>query len=179
MPLPARPSAQALSGTGALRVTGEFIKTHMAPQAHEIWVSDPTWGNHNTIFQKAGLTVRTYPYYEKETKGFNFDGMMTCLRDEVAPGAAVLLHACAHNPTGVDPTEEQWKQIADLMQEKKLVPLMDSAYQGYASGNLDKDAFAATSIEKQTSAELPKTFAVALESEGPNLPSLACSPESC
>jgi len=136
-------SAQALSGTGALRVAGEFIKTHMAPEAHTIWVSDPTWGNHNTIFQKAGLAVKTYPYYHKETRGFNFDGMMACLKDEVAPGSVILLHACAHNPTGVDPTEDQWKQIADLMQEKKIIPMMDSAYQGYASGCLEKDAFAA------------------------------------
>lgn len=134
-------SAQALSGTGALRVVGEFIKTYMPPQAHEIWVSDPTWGNHNTIFAKSGLTVKTYPYYKKETRSLDFDGMIKALGD-AAPGAAVLLHACAHNPTGVDPTVEQWKQICDLMQQKKLVPLMDSAYQGYASGDLEKDAFA-------------------------------------
>jgi len=135
-------SAQALSGTGALRVCGDFIKTYMPEEAHEIWLSTPTWGNHNTIFAKSGLKVKEYPYYKPETRGFDFDGMMKCLREQATPGAAVLIHACAHNPTGVDPTEEQWRQIADLFQEKSLVPLMDSAYQGYASGDLNKDAFA-------------------------------------
>jgi len=136
-------SAQALSGTGALRVAGDFIKTYMPPEAHEIWVSKPTWGNHNAIFAKAGLAVKEYPYYQAATKSLDFDGMINCLRNEAQPGAAVLLHACAHNPTGVDPTEDQWRQIADVFAEKKLVPLMDCAYQGYASGSLDKDAFAA------------------------------------
>mmetsp|Transcript_72323 Transcript_72323/g.225504 ORF Transcript_72323/g.225504 Transcript_72323/m.225504 type:complete len:408 (-) Transcript_72323:279-1502(-) len=134
-------SVQALSGTGALRVASEFVKTHMPASMHEIWVSDPTWGNHNTIFAKAGLTVKTYPYYKADTKSLDFDGMMNALKS--APeGAMVLLHACAHNPTGVDPSEEQWKQIAEVMKARRLFPLMDSAYQGYASGSLDKDAFA-------------------------------------
>merc|ERR1719277_972027 len=107
-----------------------------------IWISDPTWGNHPTIFKKAGLDVKTYPYYDPASKGFNFEGMMKALKEQASEGAMVLLHACAHNPTGVDPTEEQWKQIAKVMKERRLVPLMDSAYQGYASGSLDKDAFA-------------------------------------
>jgi aspartate/tyrosine/aromatic aminotransferase len=135
-------SAQGLSGTGSLRVAGEFIKAYLKPEAHEIWVSNPTWGNHNTIFQKAGLDVKEYNYYQPETRGFNFDGMMKALKEEASPGSVVVLHACAHNPTGVDPTEEQWRAIAAVMQERRLVPLLDSAYQGYASGSLDKDAFA-------------------------------------
>jgi len=135
-------SVQALSGTGSLRVAGEFIKSFLGPEAHTIWVSDPTWGNHNAIFQKAGLQVKAYPYYDPKTCGFNFDGMYKALKEEATPGSHVLLHACAHNPTGVDPSEDQWSQIAEVMMEKKLVPLMDSAYQGYASGSLDKDAFA-------------------------------------
>jgi len=135
-------SVQALSGTGALRVVAEFVKTHMPATMHEIWVSDPTWGNHNTIFAVSGLIVKTYPYYDKTApRSLNFDGMIAALKG-ATPGAMVLLHACAHNPTGVDPTEEQWKQIAEVMKEKQLTPLMDSAYQGYASGSLDKDAFA-------------------------------------
>merc|ERR1711870_119110 len=80
--------------------------------------------------------------YKAATRGFDFEGMIKALKEDATPGAHVLLHACAHNPTGVDPTEQQWKEIADVMQEKKLMPLMDSAYQGYASGSLDKDAFA-------------------------------------
>jgi len=135
-------SVQALSGTGALRVAGEFIVSHLAPEAREIWVSDPTWGNHNSIFAAAGLTVKAYPYWAAATKSLNFEGMIGALRKDATPGAMVLLHACAHNPTGVDPTEAQWKEIAEVMKERKLVPMLDSAYQGYASGSLEKDAFA-------------------------------------
>lgn len=135
-------SLQALSGTGSLRVCAEFISTHMGEEARTIWVSDPTWGNHISIFEKANMKVKMYPYYAKETRGFNFEGMMKVLREDAAEGSVILLHACAHNPTGVDPTEEQWKEIAQVMKARNLVPLMDSAYQGYASGSLDKDAFA-------------------------------------
>lgn len=134
-------SVQCLSGTGSLRVAAEFIKTHMEPEAHTIWVSNPTWGNHHTIFKRAGLAVNEYPYYKASTRGFDFTGMMTALKS-VPRGAVVLLHACAHNPTGVDPTEDQWKAIACIMRQRELVPLVDSAYQGYASGSLEKDAFA-------------------------------------
>jgi len=135
-------SVQGLSGTGSLRVCAEFTKTFLSPEADEIWISKPTWGNHIAIFQVAGLIVKEYPYYEAETRGFDFEGMLKALKEDAKPGSMVLLHACAHNPTGVDPTEEQWKAIAAVMQEKKLIPLMDSAYQGYASGSLDTDAFA-------------------------------------
>mmetsp|Transcript_81090 Transcript_81090/g.262088 ORF Transcript_81090/g.262088 Transcript_81090/m.262088 type:complete len:410 (+) Transcript_81090:73-1302(+) len=135
-------SVQGLSGTGSLRVCAEFTKTFLSPEADEIWISKPTWGNHIAIFQVAGLIVKEYPYYAAETRGFDFEGMLKALKEDAKPGSMVLLHACAHNPTGVDPTEEQWKAIAAVMQEKKLIPLIDSAYQGYASGSLDTDAFA-------------------------------------
>jgi len=135
-------SVQGLSGTGSLRVCAEFTKTFLSPEADEIWISKPTWGNHIAIFQVAGLIVKEYPYYQPETRGFDFEGMLKALKEDAKPGSMVLLHACAHNPTGVDPTEEQWKAIAAVMQEKKLIPLIDSAYQGYASGSLDTDAFA-------------------------------------
>lgn len=132
-------SCQALSGTGSLRVAGEFISTYLAEPAHTIYMSDPTWGNHPAIFKKAGMQCKTYRYFDAKTKGLNFEGMMEDLR--AAPlGSTVLLHACAHNPTGVDPSEEQWKQIADLVEQKKFLPIMDNAYQGYASGDLDYDA---------------------------------------
>jgi len=134
-------SVQALSGTGALRVAAEFVMTHMAAHTKkEIWVSDPTWGNHNTIFEHAGLTVKSYPYWAPATKSLNIDGMLKAL-ESASPGALVLLHACAHNPTGVDPTEAQWEEIVEVMTRRKLTPLMDSAYQGYASGSLEKDAY--------------------------------------
>jgi len=135
-------SLQALSGTGALRIVAEFVKTHLPAEAHEIWCSDPTWGNHPAIFAKAGLTPKVYPYWNAETKGINIEGMLECLRTQATEGSMVLLHACAHNPTGVDPTREQWAEIARVMKERRLIPLMDSAYQGYASGDLDFDAWA-------------------------------------
>jgi len=142
-------SLQALSGTGALRIVAEFVKTHLPAEAHEIWVSDPTWGNHPAIFQKAGLTTKTYPYWNPKTKGIDFEGMITTLKTQAKEGSMVLLHACAHNPTGVDPTREQWKEIANVVKEKRLIPLMDSAYQGYASGDLEYDAWAARFFEAE------------------------------
>eukprot|EP00928_Gymnodinium_smaydae_P088736 TRINITY_DN72796_c0_g1_i1.p1 TRINITY_DN72796_c0_g1~~TRINITY_DN72796_c0_g1_i1.p1 ORF type:complete len:414 (+),score=79.01 TRINITY_DN72796_c0_g1_i1:228-1469(+) len=142
-------SVQALSGTGALRVVGEFVKEHLKSEAHEIWVSDPTWGNHPTIFQRAGLSVKVYPYWNEATRGLNFDGMIDALKNKASEGAMVLLHACAHNPTGVDPTQEQWKVLAQVIKEKRLIPLMDNAYQGYASGDLDNDAWATRYLVSQ------------------------------
>eukprot|EP00933_Yihiella_yeosuensis_P050178 TRINITY_DN47941_c0_g1_i1.p1 TRINITY_DN47941_c0_g1~~TRINITY_DN47941_c0_g1_i1.p1 ORF type:complete len:411 (-),score=97.53 TRINITY_DN47941_c0_g1_i1:202-1434(-) len=141
-------SVQALSGTGALRVAGEFMVHNLGMAGKEIWVSNPTWGNHNTIFEKAGLKVGAYPYWDAASKSLNFAGMMDCLKNQASEGAVILLHACAHNPTGVDPTAEQWDQIAAVMKERNLLPLLDSAYQGYASGCLDKDAYAVRLFEK-------------------------------
>lgn len=139
-------SAQVLSGTGALRVMAEFVTTHFPKESHEIWVSDPTWGNHTAIFEKGGLKVKVYPYWEGESKSINFAGMMGALKT-AAPRSLVLLHACAHNPTGVDPSEAQWREIAAVMKERDLIPVIDSAYQGYASGDLEKDAFACRLFE--------------------------------
>jgi len=128
-------SAQTLSGTGALRIIGDFLAKHRpAP----IYVSNPTWGNHNTIFATCGLKVRQYRYFDPKTKGFDFAGMIADLQ-AATPGSIVLLHTCAHNPTGVDPTFEQWKEIARVVKENNLYPFFDTAYQGFVSGNLDKD----------------------------------------
>jgi len=129
-------TVQAISGTGALRVGFEFIK-HFLPS--EVYYSDPTWGNHLTIIEKAGLTHKKYPYFDPATKGLNFDGMVKTL-EGAKPGSIVLLHVCAHNPTGVDPTEEQWRILAKLFKKNKLFPFFDSAYQGFATGDLRRDA---------------------------------------
>lgn len=131
-------TSQALSGTGGLRIVAEFVKTYMATPLHTVYISDPTWGNHPTIFEKAGMSVKKYPYWDGGKKALNIDGMLATLKG--APrGSLVLLHACAHNPTGVDPTPEQWNAIMDVMEANRLVPLLDSAYQGYASGDLVRD----------------------------------------
>ena len=129
---------QALSGTGGLRVFGELIRRH----GHKhIYVPTPTWGNHIPIFTNAGLEVRKYRYYNDTDSSLDFQGMMEDLANMPA-GSCVLLHACAHNPTGMDPTLEQWKQISETMLHKQLFPFFDAAYQGFASGDADKDAAA-------------------------------------
>jgi aspartate/tyrosine/aromatic aminotransferase len=131
---------QSLSGTGSLRVGGEFL-SRFYPNSKIIYVPDPTWANHHAIFQRAGLEVRKYRYYHPATRGLDFEGMKEDLA--AAPeGAVVLLHACAHNPTGVDPTPEQWQGILDVVKFRQLLPFFDSAYQGFASGDLDRDGAA-------------------------------------
>ncbi|XXG55857.1 hypothetical protein AAC387_Pa03g3424 [Persea americana] len=131
-------TVQCLSGTGSLRVGAEFLARHYHQRT--IYIPQPTWGNHPKVFTFAGLSVKTYRYYDPATRGLNFQGLLEDLGSAEASGAIVLLHACAHNPTGVDPTLDQWEQIRQLMRSKALLPFFDSAYQGFASGSLDADA---------------------------------------
>ncbi|MEX2214616.1 MAG: amino acid aminotransferase [Phycisphaeraceae bacterium] len=129
-------------GTGGLRVAGDYLaKIHNKPI---ILVSDPTWANHDAIFQASGLNVQTYPYFDAKTNGLNFEGMIAALKS-AAPGSVVLLHGTCHNPTGVDPTPEQWKTIAETIAEKGLLPLVDFAYQGFAVG-IREDATCLTAL---------------------------------
>jgi aspartate/tyrosine/aromatic aminotransferase len=150
-------SCQALSGTGALRVAGEFLNSQLGVK--KLYHSDPTWGNHTAIFGKCNMKVETYPYYKPATRGFDFEGMIGGIK-QMEPGSVILLHACAHNPTGVDPTHQQWPQIVEAIKAAKLIPLLDNAYQGYASGDLDKDNFA-TKLFEQSGIEfvLTQSFA--------------------
>jgi len=127
---------QALSGTGGLRVMGEMLRKH----GHKhIYVPNPTWGNHIPIFTNSGLEVKKYSYYDASNSSLAFDNMVKDFK-EMPEGSAVLLHACAHNPTGMDPTLEQWKQLSELIKKQKLLPFFDCAYQGFASGNHATDA---------------------------------------
>ncbi|CAL5405752.1 unnamed protein product [Camellia sinensis] len=130
-------TVRCLSGTGSLRVGAEFLAKHYHQRT--IYIPQPTWGNHPKIFTIGRLSVKTYSYYDPATRGLNFQGLLDDL-SSAPSGAIVLLHACAHNPTGVDPTLEQWEQIRKLMRSKGLLPFFDSAYQGFASGSLDADA---------------------------------------
>lgn len=130
-------TVQCLSGTGSLRVGGEFLARHYHERT--IYIPQPTWGNHPKVFTLSGLTVRSYRYYDPATRGLDFKGLLEDL-SSAPSGSIVLLHACAHNPTGVDPTIDEWEQIRQLMRSKSLLPFFDSAYQGFASGSLDKDA---------------------------------------
>jgi aspartate aminotransferase len=124
-------------GTGALRVAAEFIKSCKAGAT--IWVSNPTWANHTGLFEAAGLTVKTYPYYDYENKTLDFDGMLAALK-EVSADDAVLLHACCHNPSGMDLNNEQWQQVAEVAKTVGFLPVLDMAYQGFGEG-LDEDAY--------------------------------------
>lgn len=135
-------SFQTISGTGAVHLGGLFLSKFYRKAAHPaVYLSNPTWANHNQIFTNVHLPLATYPYFSKKTKGLDFEGMLSAI--QTAPeGSIILLHACAHNPTGVDPTQDQWKQIAATMRTKGHFPFFDCAYQGFASGDLAKDAWA-------------------------------------
>jgi aspartate aminotransferase len=124
-------------GTGALRVAAEFIKACKSDAT--IWVSNPTWANHQSLFNAAGVKVESYPYYDYENKSLDFDGMMATL-SQVSAGDVVLLHACCHNPSGMDLSQQQWQQITELAKERGFTPLIDMAYQGFGQG-LDQDAY--------------------------------------
>ncbi|OAY69398.1 Aspartate aminotransferase, chloroplastic [Ananas comosus] len=131
-------TVQGLSGTGSLRLAAAFIQRYF-PEAKAL-ISSPTWGNHKNIFNDARVPWSEYRYYDPRTVGLDFEGMIADIK--AAPdGSFVVLHGCAHNPTGIDPTPEQWEKIADVVQEKNHIPFFDVAYQGFASGSLDTDAF--------------------------------------
>ncbi|MCJ1340516.1 aspartate transaminase aat1 [Bachmanniomyces sp. S44760] len=131
---------QSISGTGALRIGGEFL-ARFFPNGKKIFIPSPSWANHKAVFTDSGLEVHNYRYYNKDTIGLDLEGMLADIK--AAPeGSIVLLHACAHNPTGIDPSEEQWKEISKVVKEKKHYPFFDMAYQGFASGDTNKDAFA-------------------------------------
>jgi aspartate aminotransferase, cytoplasmic len=134
---------QTISGTGACHLGGLFLAKFYSKVYSNatIYLSNPTWANHKQIFGNVGLPSAEYPYWQPSSKGLDINGMLQAL--EKAPEhSIILLHACAHNPTGVDPTQDQWKQIAEIMKKKSHFPFFDIAYQGFASGDLAKDGWA-------------------------------------
>lgn len=131
---------QSISGTGALRIGAAFL-ARFYPGAKTIYIPNPSWANHAAVFKDSGMAVEKYRYYNKDTIGLDFDGMVADIK--AAPkGSAFLLHACAHNPTGVDPTPDQWKAIEAAIKEGDHYAFFDMAYQGFASGDINRDAFA-------------------------------------
>ncbi|WP_321841534.1 amino acid aminotransferase [Paraburkholderia bannensis] len=138
-------TVQTLGGSGALKVGADFIKRYF-PQS-QVWVSDPTWENHRFIFERAGFEVNTYPYYDEATGGLKFDAMLAAI-DALPAKSVVLLHACCHNPTGVDLNDAQWVQLIDVLQKRDLLPFVDMAYQGFGAG-LDADAFAVRELGRR------------------------------
>lgn len=131
---------QTISGTGALRLGAAFLQRFYSGDK-KIFIPQPSWANHKAVFSDAGLNVQTYRYYNKDTIGLDFEGLIADLKS-VPQGSVFLFHACAHNPTGVDPTPEQWKEISKVVKEQSHFAFFDMAYQGFASGDTDKDAFA-------------------------------------
>src|SRR5258706_16220571 len=132
-------TVQALGGTGGLKIGADFLK-RITPQS-EVWISEPSWENHRQLFEAAGFTVRNYPYYDPKTHGLDFAGMKNAL-NALPAGAIVVLHACCHNPTGVDLNAEQWADVLSIVQRRGFIPFLDLAYQGFADA-LDADAHAA------------------------------------
>ena len=132
-------TVQALGGTGGLRIGADFLR-RISPGA-QLWISDPSWENHRQLFEAAGFTVNSYAYYDAKTHGLDFAGMQRAL-GALPAGSIVVLHACCHNPTGVDLSREQWSTVLDIVMSRGLVPFLDLAYQGFADG-LEADGYAA------------------------------------
>ncbi|WP_412525587.1 amino acid aminotransferase [Burkholderia lata] len=154
-------TAQALGGTGALKIGADFLRT-VNPNV-KVAISDPSWENHRALFEAAGFEVVAYPYYDAATNGVNFEGMLSAL-NSYAAGTVVVLHACCHNPTGVDLTEAQWQQVVDVVKARNLVPFLDMAYQGFGE-NIEADAaavrlFAAADLNAFVSSSFSKSFSL-------------------
>jgi aromatic-amino-acid transaminase len=132
-------TVQALGGTGGLKIGADFLRL-LAPRA-TVWISEPSWENHRQLFEAAGFAVKSYPYYDARTHGLDLAAMCRTL-ETLPAGDIVVLHACCHNPTGVDLSREQWPEILRIVQARGLVPFLDLAYQGFAEG-IDADAYAA------------------------------------
>ncbi len=133
---------QSVGSSGGLKVGADFLASHFA--GSEVWVSDPTWDNHRSMFEGAGLAVHTYPYYDAATGGLKFDPMLQALR-RVPARSVVLLHACCHNPTGVDLTSAQWDQLIPILREREVLPYLDLAYQGFGD-SIVQDAYAVRAL---------------------------------
>jgi aromatic-amino-acid transaminase len=129
---------QTIGSSGGLKVGADFLKRWLPSSG--VWISDPSWDNHRAMFEGAGLPVQTYPYYDPATGGLKFDAMLAMLQ-RLPARSVVLLHACCHNPTGVDLTRAQWERLVPVLRERELLPYLDIAYQGYGEG-IEEDAFA-------------------------------------
>lgn len=152
---------QTLGGSGALKIGSDLLKTHF-PDA-EVWISDPSWVNHAGIFEGSGFRIRRYPYFNSKTGGVDFQSMATCLIS-LPPQSIVLLHPCCHNPTGADLEQNDWDEIIKIVKDRRLIPFIDIAYQGYGRG-VDEDrylisALADASVSFLVSNSFSKTFSL-------------------
>jgi len=154
-------TAQALGGTGALKIGADYLK-RLSPNA-KVYISDPSWENHRALFESAGFVVENYPYYDAATRGVDFAAMKACL-NALAAGSIIVLHACCHNPTGADLSDAQWKEVVDICGARGLVPFLDMAYQGFADG-IEADAvavraFSASGLQFFVSSSFSKSFSL-------------------
>ncbi|WER44802.1 aspartate/tyrosine/aromatic aminotransferase [Cupriavidus sp. WKF15] len=154
-------TAQALGGTGALKIGADFLK-RLYP-ASKVAISDPSWENHRALFESAGFEVVNYAYYDAPSHGLNFAGMLESLKSYPA-NTIVVLHACCHNPTGVDLSADQWKEVVALIKARNLIPFLDMAYQGFADG-IDPDGaavrlFADSGLPFFVSSSFSKSFSL-------------------
>ena len=133
---------QTVGSSGGLKVGADFLKTWL-PQS-QVWVSDPTWDNHRSMFEGSGFVVNAYPYFDAASGGLNFNAMLTTLRG-LPERSIVLLHACCHNPTGVDLSAAQWDALIPVLRERRLLPYLDLAYQGFGEG-IDEDAYSVRAL---------------------------------
>lgn len=154
-------TAEALGGTGALKIGADFLKRLDANAS--VYISDPSWENHRALFESAGFKVENYPYYDVATRGVNFTAMKAALLGLPA-GSIIILHACCHNPTGADMSDAQWAEVVEACRERKLVPFLDMAYQGFADG-IEEDAvavrlFSASGLQFFVSSSFSKSFSM-------------------
>ncbi len=160
-------TAHAPGGTGALRVGGDLLKKFYP--AAKVWISKPTWANHKGVFQTAGFELAEYAYYNPATRAVDFGAMTACL-EKVPAGDIVLLHACCHNPSGVDLNSDQWRQVAAIGKEKGWIPFLDFAYQGFGeSVEADRcglEEFAATGVDFFIASSFSKNFGLYNERTG-------------
>ncbi|XP_054715322.1 aspartate aminotransferase, mitochondrial-like [Uloborus diversus] len=131
-------TVQGISGTGSLYIGAAFLSEFLKG-TKEVYMPNPTWGNHIPLFRRCGFAIKQYRYYDSKTCGFDFNGALQDIA-KIPENSVILLHACAHNPTGVDPKHEQWKEMSKIIKARKIFPFFDMAYQGFASGDCDKDA---------------------------------------
>lgn len=154
-------TAETLGGTGALKVGADYLK-QLLPNS-TVYISDPSWENHRAIFESAGFTVESYPYYDAATRGVNFDAMKTKL-NTLAAGSIVVLHACCHNPTGADLSEAQWRESIEAIRTRGLVAFVDMAYQGFADSVVEDalalNLFAASGLQFFLASSFSKSFSL-------------------
>jgi aromatic-amino-acid transaminase len=154
-------TAQALGGTGGLRIGADLLRRVLSQS--KVVITEPSWENHRAIFEAAGFTVATYPYYDAATQGLDFDGMKSSLQ-ALPARTIVVLHACCHNPTGVDLSPEQWREVVEIVQARDLVPFLDIAYQGFGAG-IEADGaavrlFAAAGVTFLVASSFSKSFSL-------------------